>query len=104
MNFGPMKPGVIPHFNGYFPMGIAAAQSLPSLSMTLQLLFRVETNLKLNIVHTESQERYLNDEWKLKKNEVHFLLMEGLLGKVESQSLFGQVSQIKDLLKDDPDR
>ena len=89
MNFGPMRPGAIPHLNCYFPMGIGAAQSLSPLPMTLQLLLRVETNLKLNIVHTESKEKYLTEEWRLKKNEVHFLLMEGLLGKVESQSLFG---------------
>ena len=105
LNFGPLKPGAIPHLNTFFPGEGYSSLNL-SLPMTLQLLFKVETNLKLNIFEIESQEKYIKEDWKLKKNEVHFLLMEGLLGRISSQSknIFSQVGQIRRLLDHDPNR
>ena len=64
----------------------------------------METNLKLNLLHLESEEKFLKDEWKLKKNEVHFLLMEGVLGRVDASSIMGQIGKINKLLGDDPKR
>ena len=50
------------------------------------MIFRIETNMKMNIVDLKSKERYIKDGWKLKKNEVHYMRMEGHIGLIDKST------------------
>ena len=47
MHYGPSKNGLIPNFQYFMNYN---PEKLAALPITLQLIFRIETNLKLNIV------------------------------------------------------
>ena len=64
----------------------------------LQLLLRVETNLSLDLVDTETQERYLGDK-DTDQMEVHFILMEGKYDEVGPRDLFRLFSKIKGIME-----
>ena len=57
--------------------------------------FRIETNLKLNMLHTDSEERFIKEERRLLKPEVHFLTMEGSIGTVNTASMTDMVKDVR---------
>ena len=65
--------------------------------------FRIETNLKLNMLHTDSEERFIKEERRLMKPEVHFLTMEGSIGTVNTASMTDMVKDVRSFSNIDTD-
>ena len=65
--------------------------------------FRIETNLKLNMLHTDSEERFIKEERRLLKPEVHFLTMEGSIGTVNTASMTDMVKDVRSFSHIDTD-
>lgn len=62
--------------------------------MNLELILRIESNIKLNLFKSENPEEKLIPEHKLKENEVHFLKIEGIKAHSDPGT-FGGLLKIK---------
>ena len=60
MNFGPIRNGTVPNFMLYMPTQL---DQIKSMSVNLELIVRIESNLKLDI-------RQIDKETKLEKDKV----------------------------------
>ena len=87
-----MRSFEFPNLRLFFPMNAEVLDTLPC-NMTMK--FRLETNLKLNVIHTESGEPFVKEERRLMKPEVHFLTMEGNLGTVNTGSITDMVKDVR---------
>lgn len=79
---GLFENGAVPNFR----MFTTSKLDYLTLNVNLQLLVRVESNLKLNIFDNESEERFMKSD-QISQNEIHFLLMEGIIGGIEAEEI-----------------
>ena len=82
VDHGMFHDGSVPNLRMYAAPNIKNVLSLP---INYQLLIRVSTNLKLNLFDCETEERVIVGRDNLARREVHFLLMEGVVGKISDE-------------------
>ena len=73
---------VSPNFTMYMP-----TRNPPNtMSINLELILRIETTLKLNLIDKTGEEHpYLNEDSDKNKREVHFIRMEGIVKELSME-------------------
>ena len=79
VDHGMFHDGSVPNLRMFAAPGIKNVLSLP---INYQLLIRVSSNLKVNMYNDETRQRIINGSDQLARHEVHFILMEGMVGEI----------------------
>ena len=82
IDHGIFHDGSVPNLRMYAAPNITNVLSLP---INYQLLIRVSTNLKLNLFDCDTRERVITEPVDLARREVHFILLEGVVGKISEE-------------------
>ena len=82
IDHGMFHDGSVPNLRMYAAPNITNVLSLP---INYQLLIRVSTNLKLNLFDCDTRERVIIEPNDLARRETHFILLEGVVGKISDE-------------------
>ena len=82
IDHGMFHDGSVPNLRMYASPNITNVLSLP---INYQLLIRVSTNLKLNLFDCDTEERVITEPNDLARREIHFILLEGVVGKISEE-------------------